>query len=62
MLLAMQAVPVVPTSDMSSRVQVYGTILDFLVLAGFLGAISLIRYLVVRTRRRTRGREKIAVS
>ena len=61
MLLAMQSAPAA-TSDVTSRYQVYGTILDFLVLTGLLGTISLIRYFIARARRRARKREKVAVS
>jgi hypothetical protein len=62
MLLAMQAAPVAAASDMTTRYQVYGTILDFLVLTALLGIISLIRYFIARSRRRAHRREKVAVS
>ena len=61
MLLAMQAAPAAANSDMATRYQIYGTILDFLVLTGMLGTISLIRYFIARARRRARKREKVAV-
>jgi hypothetical protein len=62
MLLAMQAAPVAANPDLTTRYQVFGTILDFLVLTGLLGTISLIRYFIGRARRRARDREKVAVS
>lgn len=54
--------PGAATSDAMTRNEVYGTILDFLVLAVFLGAISLVRAVVARVRRRAHKPEKMTVA